>query len=115
MNIFQKLKATLRYDEAVRKADEAHEKTGNRYYVMPVYGSKGKLIVIDRPNFRIMKKKGYISRDARVFHLEKECFYCTPYRNGSNGSGKLMPGDAEIRRKSYMTWYSDSIKRRKKK
>lgn len=112
MNIFQRLKATLRYKEAVRKADEAHVKTGERYYVMPVYGSKGKLIITDRRNFRIMKKKGYISRDARVLHLEKECFYCTPYRNGS---GKLMPEDAEIRRQSYMAWYSDSIKRRKKK
>lgn len=109
MNIFQRLKATLRYDEAVRKADEAHEKTGNRYYVMPVYGSKGKLIITDRRNFRIMKKKGYINKDARVFHLEKECFYCTPYRNGS---GKLMPEDAEIRRQSYMRWYSDSIKKK---
>ena len=39
MNVFQKLKASLRLREAVKKAKDAHSQTGERYYVMPLSGS----------------------------------------------------------------------------
>lgn len=40
MNIFRKIRASLRLREAVRQADEKHKETGERYYVMPAGGKK---------------------------------------------------------------------------
>ena len=82
MNIIRKLRASIRLNEAVVQADKAHEETGERYYVMP-NGKSGKLIIMDRFNFRKLKQKGYLSRSTFVNDLERECFYCTPYKNGS--------------------------------
>lgn len=112
MNIFQKLKATLRLREAVKKADEAHSNTGERYYVMPISGSDGKLIIMDRFNFRKLKQKGYITYSAHVLDLEKECFYFTSYRNGTCG---IVPEVESFKRKQYYRWYAQCIKNRKKK
>lgn len=111
MNIFQKLKATLRLREAVKKAEEAHSKTGERFYVMPLSGSDGKLIIMDRFNFRKLKQKGYITYDAHVLDLEKECFYFTAYRNGTSG---IVPEVENLKRRQYYRWYAQCIKNRKK-
>ena len=46
MNIFRKIRASLRLREAVRQADEKHKETGERYYVMPAGGKKGQLTEI---------------------------------------------------------------------
>ena len=83
MNIFRKIRASLRLREAVRQADEKHKETGERYYVMPAGGKKGQLIIMDRKNFRKLKQKGYINHNTFVGDLERECFYCTTYGNGS--------------------------------
>lgn len=112
MNIFQKLKATLRLREAVKKAEKAHAQTGERFYVMPLSGSDGKLIIMDRFNFRKLKRKGYITYDAHVLDLEKECFYFTAYRNGTCG---IVPEVESFKRKQYYRWYAGCIKNRKKK
>lgn len=106
MNIFRKLRATIRLNEAVVQADQAHKQTGERYYVMP-NGKSEKLIIMDRFNFRKLKQKGYLSRSAFVNDLERECFYCTPYRNGS---GALSGFIAKLKRKEYFT-YLDSLKK----
>ena len=74
MNIIKKLRASIRLNEAVVQADKAHEETGERYYVMP-NGKSGKLIIMDRFNFRKLKQKGYLSRSTFVNDLERECFY----------------------------------------
>ena len=86
MNIFKKIRAALRYNEAVRQADKEHRETGERYYVMP--NGNGKLIIMDRSNFRRLKHKHYISHKCSVRDLESECFYCTPYRNGKGELSK---------------------------
>lgn len=112
LNRFQKLKAVLRLREAVRKAEEAHSKTGERYYVMPLSSSNGKLIIMDRFNFRKLKQKGYITHKAHVFDLEKECFYFTPYRNGTSG---ILPEVESLKRQQYYRWYAQCIKNRKRK
>lgn len=112
MSIFQKIKASLRLREAVRKADEAHQQTGERYYVMPLSGSKGELIIMDRFNFRKLKQKGYITHKAFVPDLERECFYFTPY---SNGSCAISPEVGKIKRQQYYRWYAQCIKNCKKK
>ncbi len=80
-------------------ADQAHNKTGERYYVMPT--DDAKLIVIDRANFRIMKQKHYISSRVSVRDLVDECFYHTPYRDGK---GELPPDVMELKRRQYYAW-----------
>ena len=100
MNIFKRLRAVLRLRKAVSLADNAHRKTGERYYVMP-NGNRGKLIILDRCNFRILKRKGYIMNEAKVADLERECFYCTPYRNGD---GKLPDRVVVKKRAEYCRW-----------
>lgn len=110
MNPFKKLKAYLRYREAVRKADEAHVQTGERYYVIPASGKNKTLLIMNRTNFRKLKQKNYITRKAFVRDLEKECFYCTPYRNGT---GKLSNMDIAVRKSIYYNWYNGKIQRQK--
>ena len=111
MNIFKRIQASLRYREAVRQADKAHKETGERYYVMPVSGVKGQLIIMDRRNFRMLKHKHYIGKTSRIKHLEEECFYCTAYRNGS---GELTPAEKEQRRELYFSWVKAIGKMKKK-
>lgn len=87
------------YREATRKADKAHADDGKRYYVLP--SAEGKLLIMDRENFRILKHKHYINSSARVQDLVNECFYCTPYRNGD---GALSPEQLNIKRQQYRSW-----------
>lgn len=107
MNIFKKLRASLRLREAIKKAEQAFKETGERYYVMPTASYKGELIIMDRRNFRKLKQKGYISHDVRVTDLERECFYCTSYRNGD---GVLPDSIVAIKRKEYYKWL-DNIRK----
>lgn len=102
MNIFRKFKASLRLREAIRMADKAHAQTGQRYYVMPQHHSGGrKLIVMDRYNFRRLKLKHYIHSEARVLDLERECFYCTGYRDGNQ---YLSTADRKKKILQYFAW-----------
>lgn len=102
MKLFTKFRAALRLREAIIKADKAFSTTGNRYYVMPGHGSRGqKLIVMDRRNFRRLKIKHYINRDVRVGDLVRECFYCTPQRNGRQF---LSPHILKLKRQQYFDW-----------
>lgn len=106
INPFSRLKAYLRYRKAVIKADEAHLSTGERYYVMPLSHKKKTLIVLDRTRFRYLKRKGYIPRRAITADLERECFYCTPY---ANGTCQLSQEYINIKRKQYYQWYEKSL------
>lgn len=101
MNIFRKIRASLRLREAVRQADEKHKETGERYYVMPAGGKKGQLIIMDRKNFRKLKQKGYINHNTFVGDLERECFYCTTY---GNSSAMLPSAVIALKRKQYFSW-----------
>lgn len=102
MDIFRRFKASLRLREAIKMADKAHQQTGKRYYVMPQHGSGGKkLVVMDRYNFRRLKMKHYIQREARVFDLVRECFYCTSYRDGNQF---LAPADRKKKVMQYFAW-----------
>lgn len=101
MNIFKKIRASLRLREAMRQADNAHRMNGHRYYVMPTTGTSAQLVIMDRNNFRKLKQKRYLPSKALVRDLERECFYCTPYRNGS---GELSAEEAEKKYKQYFAW-----------
>lgn len=110
MNIFQKFFASLRIWRAVGVADRAHRTNGHRYYVMPISRSNGKLIIMDRQNFRLLKRKNYIPNNAIIANLEQECFYCTPY---SNGDGRLTKLDIDYKYKQYLIWCKAARKERK--
>lgn len=110
MNVFQGLFASLRLWRAVSVADRAHRTNGHRYYVMPISRSNGKLIIMDRQNFRLLKMKGYIPNMALIANLEQECFYCTPY---ANGSGALTKKDTAFKASQYFKWCAAAAKGRK--
>lgn len=107
MNIFRKLSDYTRLYYAVKKADEAHVRTGERYYVIP--GDNGKLIVMNRFEFRKLKQKGYISRKASVNDLIRESFYFTPHKNGS---GCITPEYESLKREEYYA-YMNSLRKAK--
>lgn len=98
MNIFKKIRAELRFAEAVRQADNAHKKTGKRYYVLPTE-KKGQLIIVDRTNFVKLKNMHYFNLD-KISIPRKECYYCTPY---SNGYGRLPEDEIKMKRKQYLS------------
>ncbi|MEG2599569.1 MAG: hypothetical protein RSA66_08855 [Muribaculaceae bacterium] len=100
MNIIKKFTAALRLREAVRQANKAHKEIGSRFYVMP-NGNSGKLIIMDRFNFRKLKQKGYVSRNVFVKDLESECFYCTSYLNGKD---ILTQNVIKLKRIQYFSW-----------
>ena len=112
MNIFQQFFAYLRLREAVRKADEAYQQTGKRHYVMPSFGGDRKLLVMDRSNFRILKRKGYIAHKALVHDMMLESFYFTPHRDGS---GWLTDKDRRRKVRQYFSWYAAEIKATKER
>lgn len=109
-NPFQKFFDYLRYREAVIKADKAHATTGERYYVMP--STSGKLLIMDRTNFRGLKKKHYICYSAKVRDLINECFYLTPYRNDD---GYLDSKGLKMKRALYYSWCEAFRKQKKLK
>lgn len=98
-NIFWNFKAKVQLAKAIKMADDAHRQDGERYYVMPT--TSGKLIVTDRKNFRILKSKHYIPQKATVKNLVDECFYCTPYKDGT---GVLPDFVNKIKMQQYWAW-----------
>lgn len=107
MNIITYLRTILRLKYAIDRADEAHQKTGDRYYVLP--GPNDKLIILNRRQFRSLKKQGRISHRARILDLQKECFYCTPYQNGV---GALSPHIRQLKRKMYLEYTDYQLRSR---
>lgn len=101
----------LRYREAVKKAEKAHRETGERYYVMPASGTtKPALIIMNRDNFRKLRKKHYINNNAKVRDLLNECFYCTAY---PNGDGFLDNKGRKLKLSLYFS-YCQAIRTKKK-
>lgn len=109
MNIFQKIRAYLQLREALREANNAHAKNGERYYVLPTSANsneKPRLIVMDRRNFRILKHKGYIPCKANVRDLVAESFYFTPY---ANGSGYITNDFFNRKKRQFYSWYDAAL------
>lgn len=89
----------LKLRKAINTADELHASNKDRYYVMP--GSDGKLIIMDRRNFRRLKAKHYIGKNVTLNDLRRECFYHTPYADESD----TMPSDIRKERaEHYYAW-----------
>ena len=109
MNIFQQFFAYLRLWEAVRKADEAYRLHRRRFYVLP--GADRSLVIMDRSNFRILKRKGYISQKAIAHDAMMESFYFTPH---ADGSGRLSESGRRHKVQRYFSWYAAQLKAKKK-
>lgn len=108
MNPFRKFKAMLQLREAIKKADNAHAATGERFFVMPT--TDGKLLVMDRRNFRRLKFKNYVNRNVVINNLLTESFYFTPCR------GERLPMAEELRKKKvkqFFEWKELFIKKQK--
>lgn len=108
MNIFKKLVAYTRWYYAIKKADSEHERTGERYYV--IAGNGKDLVITNRRVFRKLKQKGYISRQANVNDMIRECFYFTPY---NNGDGFITKEYLVKKRKLYYSYLEALAKKRK--
>lgn len=109
MNIFRKFIASLQLREAIRQAEEAHRRFGHRFYVMPTFNGSGKLMIMDRKNFRGLKQKHYISNQARVADLRAECFHFTADRGGNY----LSAADRRRKVKQFLAWTEADRKARK--
>ena len=110
MNIFQQFFAYLRLHEAVRKADEAYRLHRRRFYVLP--GAGRSLVVMDRSNFRILKRKGYINPKAFTSDAVKGSFYFTPF---ADGSGAIAEPDRRHKVRQYFSWYQNRLKEAEKR
>lgn len=110
MNPFIKFQTWLRYKKAVAEANNLYLQSGKRYFVMPTFGKGRQLVIIDRGNFRLLKRKHYINKDARVFDLINECFYHTPY---FNGQGALPQEQIKEKKKALYLWADTEYKRGK--
>lgn len=112
MKLYRRFKAYLALREAIRKADDAHAAGGGRFYVLG--DANGNLIVTDKKNFRGLKRKGYIDRNATTQDALNECFYFTPFKDGH---GSITPFIQDIKRKQYLSWVDacHELKKRKKK
>lgn len=96
---FKRLIDTHRFNRAVKKANEAFMRTGERQYIL--LQTDGELVVMDKKFFKAAKKEGRIPRDTNIFTLERECLYHTPY---NNGTGALKPEAIKKRLERYLRW-----------
>lgn len=80
MEMFIIWRAGLRLRYAIRKADKAHERTGDRYYVMP--DGCDRLVIMRRAGMRNLRLHGVMDRRVRMSDLLRESFYFTPDRGG---------------------------------
>lgn len=94
----------------MKMADAAHRATGARHYVMAGSreGNKPALVVVDRNNFRTLKRKGYLPQTTSLGDLVRDSFYFTSHRDGS---GWLTTEDARAKRERYFRWCSAVRKR----
>ena len=112
INWYRYLRDYLRLRKAIQMADEQHAKDGDRYYVMPT--TDGNLLIVDRKNFRGMKRKHYIGKNVTLNDINRECFYHTPH---ANGTGAITPDERKARANSYYAWcsFQHSFNKNKKK
>ena len=100
IRLLKRLKAKMVYSKAVRMAESASAKdNGNRYYVMPST-VRGKVIIFDRSQFRILKRKHYIKESMKMQDCVKNCFYHTRDKAGN----AMHPLLIEKGRKRFLQW-----------
>lgn len=91
-------RANLRLKHAIQKAEKAHRKNGERFYVMP--DDRDRLIIMRRKGMRRLRRYGLMDNRVRVRDLVKESFYFTPNRAGEG----LADGQKEAKRLMYLEY-----------
>lgn len=91
-------KANLRLRYAIKKAEDAHAKQGDRFFVMP--DAFDRLIVMRRKGMRNLRRHGIMDRRVRMPDVWKESFYFTADRGGN----KLPPDVMEKKRLMYLDY-----------
>ncbi len=113
MNFIRKFVAYMQLRQAIKKADNAHLQDHDRYFVIAGgHSEKGRplLIVLDRRNFKLLKKHKYILRGAKVKDLIRESFYFTPCMTGYGGVDEK---GRKVKLQQYYAWYNAEIKKYK--
>lgn len=101
MKIVIKLKAKIAFIKAVRLAEDSHAKDGDRYYILP--SGDGKLVVVDKMNFKRLRRKHYIGKNYTPSRLVDECFYYT----ANYHEGGMCDETRRKMMKSYVKWISE--------
>lgn len=102
MNIFKRFFAFLRYYSAVTKAQVAAAANGGaRHFVIPAQAGSRRLLVLDRKNFRALKRKHYIPQNATMADVLRECFYFTVTPQQEKEHRKLLDAKYE----QYLRWF----------
>lgn len=112
MKLFQKirsLKSRIQFNMAKRQAEEQHARTNERFYVIP--SEKGKLVIMDRKNFRMLKRKKYFSQQMSTTNLMLQSYYYTPDRAGKNG---MTPESVKARKEAFSLWKEKLYRQRKR-
>lgn len=109
-NFIRHFRDYLKLREAVKTAEQQYAKNPDRYYVIP--STDGKLLIMDRKNFRRLKRKHYISNNVTLNDLRRECFYYTPYANGTEA---ITPEERKERAEAYYAWCNFSRIGKKKR
>lgn len=110
INWYRYFRDYLRLRAAINMADEQHAKDGDCYYVMP--STDGTLLIMDRKNFRALKRKHYVGQNITLNDLKRECFYRTSYAGGRD---PLSVDDRQAKANSYYAWASFCHKTKKNK
>lgn len=112
INWYRYLRDYLRLRNAIQTADEQHAKDGDCYFVMP--STDGTLLIMDRKNFKGLKRKHYIGQNVTLNDLKRECFYRTSYAGGRD---PLSADDRQAKANSYYAWasFQHKIKKNKKR
>lgn len=92
-------RANLRLEHAIKMADTAHERDGDRYFVMPDH--RDRLIIMRRKTMRKWRRHGIMSSDVKMDNMMCESFYFTPDRGESHG---LSPAAREAKRLMYLEY-----------
>jgi hypothetical protein len=111
INWYRYFRDYLRLRNAIIMADEQHAKDGDRYYVVPT--TDGTLLVVDRKNVKVLKRKHYIGKNVVMNDIIHESFYYTPFANGRD---TLTPAQRQAKANAYYAWcnFQHSIKKAKK-
>lgn len=77
----------LSLNNAIDKAEELYNKHQERFYVMPI---GRRLIVVNRSQFRQIKRNNFIDNKATTIDALRESFYFTPDKGGNSPMNKAI-------------------------
>lgn len=111
-NIWRRIMAEKMYEKALEEAVAAYRASGKRQYVVKGRLKDGKktLRVLDRKNFRFLRRKGCIDGRFRMMDMERLCFWHTAH---GNGEGEMDEMEMEWRRKKAVAWLMKKERRQR--